>query len=52
MPAFMVNVDNGTAKDCEDLVAHVIEAVGHLYVRLETVVRIGWSPRTFNVKNN
>ncbi len=24
---FMVNVDNGTAKDYEDLIAHVIEAV-------------------------
>ena len=38
---FMVNVDNGTAKDYEDLIAHVIEAVeAHSGVRLEPEVRI------------
>ena len=38
---FMVNVDNGTAKDYEDLIAYVIEAVeAHSGVRLEPEVRI------------
>lgn len=38
---FMVNVDNGTAKDYEDLIAHVIEVVeAHSGVRLEPEVRI------------
>ena len=37
----MVYVDNGTAKDYEDLIAYVIEAVeSHSGVRLEPEVRI------------
>ena len=35
----MVNVDNGTAKDYEDLIAHVIEASSP-GVRLEPEVRV------------
>ncbi|MDO5365325.1 UDP-N-acetylmuramate dehydrogenase [Streptococcus dysgalactiae] len=38
---FMINVADGTAKDYEDLIAHVIEAVeNHSGVRLEPEVRI------------
>ena len=37
----MINVENGTAKDYEDLIAHVIEAVeANSGVRLEPEVRI------------
>lgn len=38
---FMINVADGTAKDYEDLIAHIIEAVeNHSGVRLEPEVRI------------
>lgn len=37
----MINVADGTAKDYEDLIAHVIEAVeNHSGVRFEPEVRI------------
>ena len=51
--SFMVNVDNGTAKDYEDPIAHVIEAVeAHSGVRLEPEVRIISRLRTLVLKNN
>ncbi|MCK1206799.1 UDP-N-acetylmuramate dehydrogenase [Streptococcus uberis] len=48
---FMINVDHGTAKDYEHLIAHVIETVEHNSgIRLEREVRIIGEQKSLNQK--
>lgn len=48
---FMINVDHGTAKDYEHLIAHVIETVEHNSgIRLEREVRIIGEQESLNQK--